>query len=77
MLGMAYLERFPKWSEVLKRPEQVRSETMAGLIEAVARERALNRRKALAVQCAFLLLLLGLISIAADAAIVTEREFFR
>jgi hypothetical protein len=71
MLGIAYLERFTKWSEILKPPVQVNGETMAGLIEAVALERRVNRRKATAVRWAFLFLLAGLAATAADAAIVT------
>jgi len=71
MLGVAYLERFTKWSEILKSRTQVQGETMAGLIEAIALERRVNRSKARAVQIAFLTLLLGLAVTAADAALVT------
>ena len=41
-LGIDYLRRFPTWSEVLTPPEQVRGETMRGLVEAIARERVAN-----------------------------------
>jgi len=71
MLGIAYLERFPMWAEILKPRVQVQGETMKGLIEAIALERRVNRRKAEAVRFAFILLLAGLAITAADAAIVT------
>ncbi len=71
MLGVAYLERFTKWSEILKPRVQVQGETMAGLIEAIALERHVNRVKARAVRWAFITLLFGLAITAADAAIVT------
>jgi hypothetical protein len=60
MLGMAYLERFTKWSEILKPRPQVQGETMAGLVEAIALERRTNRGKARAGQWAFIALLIGL-----------------
>ncbi len=44
-LGMAYIRRLPTWSEILKQPEQVRGETMRGLVEAIAIERSLNKRR--------------------------------
>jgi hypothetical protein len=71
MLGLAYLERFPKWSEILKPRVQVQGETMAGLVEAIALERRVNQRKAHAVRWAFLLLVGGLAVTAADAGTVT------
>jgi hypothetical protein len=73
MLGVAYLERFSMWSELLKPREQVQGTTMKGLIAAIVRERELNRRKANAVRWSFLLLLAGLAATAADAAIVTSH----
>lgn len=73
-LGMAYLERFPKWSEILKPPEQVRGETMTGLIEAIARERKLNRSKAKGVRWALGLLVFGLFVVLVDAAILTAQQ---
>jgi len=76
-LGMAYLERFPKWSEILKAPEQVRGETMAGLIEAIALERVINRQKAHGVRRGFLLLLAGLALVAAHASILGAEDAFR
>jgi hypothetical protein len=45
-LGIECLRRFPTWSESLKPPEQVRGETMRGLVEAIARERDANDGKA-------------------------------
>jgi hypothetical protein len=74
MLGVAYLERFSMWSELLKPREQVQGTTMKGLIAAIVRERELNRRKANAVRWSFLLLLAGLAATAADAAIVTSHS---
>jgi hypothetical protein len=73
MLGIAYLERFPKWSEIRKPRPQVQGETMAGLVAAIALERKTNRAKAEAVRAAFILLVLGLAITAADAAIVTAN----
>ena len=72
-LGMAYLERFTKWSELLRRPEEVRGDVMKTLLEAIARERKTNRRKATAVRWSFLILASGLAFTAADAAIVTAH----
>jgi hypothetical protein len=71
MLGIAYLERFPKWSEIRKPRSQVQGETMAGLVAAIALERRTNRQKTEGVRVAFILLVLGLAITAADAAIVT------
>ncbi len=73
-LGMDYLERFPRWSEILKPPEQVRGETMRGLLGALARERALNRTKAQQIRWAFLTLLAGLAVVAVEAAILGVNE---
>lgn len=69
-LGLDYLRRFPKWSQILKLPEQVRGEVMRGLIEALARERKLNRDKARRVRWAFICLFFGLVSVTAQAAIL-------
>lgn len=73
-LGTAYLERFPTWREILKPPEQVRGETMRGLVEAIARERDLNDRKAERVRRALLALTLGLVLISLEAAILVTRN---
>lgn len=73
-LGMAYLERFPTWAEILKAPEQVRGETLQGLVRAIARERAVNKTKARAVRRAFAFLLGGLVLVAADASILAVEE---
>jgi hypothetical protein len=73
MLGTAYLERFPKWSELLKSREQVQGETMASLIALIALERRVNSRKANAVRWSFVVLAAGLAVTAADAAIVTSH----
>jgi hypothetical protein len=69
-LGLDYLRRFPKWSEILKPPEQVRGEVMRGLVEALARERTLNRDKARRVRQAFKCLFFGLLFVTAEAAIL-------
>ena len=73
-LGMAYLRRFPTWSEILKPPEQVRGDAMRGLIEAIARERNANEDKARAVKRAFALLAVGLLAIAVEATTLAARE---
>jgi hypothetical protein len=76
-LGMSYVSRFRMWSALLERPDEVRGEIMATLITGIARERALNGSKAVAVRAALLLLLVGLVSIVVDAAIVAAHDFFR
>jgi hypothetical protein len=73
-LGMAYLERFPTWSEIRKEPEDVRGETMRGLIVAVVREREANDHKGILVRYGFLTLLLGLVLIAGEAATLALRN---
>jgi hypothetical protein len=74
-LGMAYIESFPTWSEITKPPEQVRGETMRGLVAALAHDRALNERDARRVFAAFLMLFVGLTLVAAEAAISAIAEF--
>jgi hypothetical protein len=49
---------------------------MATLIVGIARERALNTSKAMAISAALLLLLAGLASVVADAVIITTHDFF-
>ena len=73
-LGAAYLARFPMWSEARRSPEQVRGKTMRGLVQAVARERRVNRGKTRAIRRSFVLLLLGLALIGAEAAILATGE---
>jgi hypothetical protein len=73
MLGVAYLEGFTEWAEVLKPRVQVQGETTAGLVAALALERRTNRGKARAVRWAFVALLAGLATTAADAATVTAN----
>jgi hypothetical protein len=68
-LGMAYLKRFPTSGEIRKPPEQVQGATMRGLV----RERDLNQRKARLVRWAFVLLLVGLVLIASEAATLALR----
>jgi hypothetical protein len=69
-LGMAYLERFPTWSQLRKRPEQVRGEALTTLIAAVALERKMNGLKARLVRWGFALLLLALVLLVVQAAIL-------
>jgi hypothetical protein len=76
ILGIAYIQRFPTWSEILKPPEQVRGETMKGLVEAIARERDINRRKAVRVRYALVLLLAGLAVIVFEALILGIGEIW-
>jgi hypothetical protein len=71
---MAYLERFPTWSEILKPPEQVQGQTMRGLIDAVAQGRRVNDTKARRLRWAFVLLVLGVIQAATAAFILTARH---
>jgi hypothetical protein len=66
-LGIDYLRRFPTWSEILKPPEQVRGETMGGLVEAIARERDANDGKARLVRWAYLALAAALVLTIAEA----------
>ncbi len=73
-LGMDYLRRFPTWSEILKPPEQVRGETMRGLIEALARERAANDGKSRLVKGAYVTLGLGLAIAIVDVVILAAEE---
>jgi hypothetical protein len=73
-LGMAYLERFPTWSEIRKEPEDVRGDTMRGLIAAVAREREANDQKVKVVRYGLVSLLLGLVLIAGEAATNARDE---
>jgi len=75
-LGMAYLRRFPKWSEIRKAPEHVRGEMMVTLIEAIAVERRINQAKAQNVRWAFGLLLVGLGFVVIEGAILGAQEVF-
>jgi hypothetical protein len=73
-LGMEYVRRFPTWAEILKTPEQVRGETMRGLVSAIGRERRSNAVKAQSVRWAFVALAVGLALIAVEAATLAVRE---
>jgi hypothetical protein len=73
-LGIAYLERFPTWSEIRKSPTEVQGTAMRGMIEAVALEREANDAKAEAVKWSFKLLFGGLVLIAAEAATLAIDE---
>jgi hypothetical protein len=72
-LGMTYLRRFPTWAEIRKPPQQVRGDTMKGLVEAVAREREANDRKAFWLRWAFSLLVVGLSLIAIEASTLAVK----
>jgi hypothetical protein len=67
----------PTWGEIRKPPEQVRGETMQGVLKAVARERRVNDRKAKTVRQAFVALLLGLALIAMEAGILAVTTYDR
>jgi hypothetical protein len=73
-LGIDYLRRFLTWSEILKAPEQVRGETMRGLIEAIAREREANDSKARLVRGAYLALAAALVLAIAEAVTLGWNE---
>lgn len=73
-LGMEYVRRFPTWAEILKRPEQVRGETMQGLVEAVAAERRANTAKVRSIRWSLGLLFVGLVFIAVEAATLGANE---
>jgi len=72
-LGIAYLRRFPTWSEVRKRPAQVRGDTLRTLAKAVSQERDANEHKARWVRLSFVLLLAGLVLISAEGATLATR----
>jgi hypothetical protein len=74
MLGIAYVQRFPMRSEIVKAPVVVQGETMRGLIETLAADRSLNQRIARWVFRAFVLLFVGLLLVALEAAIVAVRN---
>lgn len=76
LLAVNYLDRFSMWPEFVRASEQVRSEMSFGLIAAVAHERRINRRKRRDVQVAYLLLLLGLLLVAAQASTLASRRYF-
>jgi hypothetical protein len=74
VLGVEYLRRFPMWSESLKSPDEVRGETMQGLVTAIAREREVNGKKAAQVRLSFLSLGAGLMVVAAQAAMLARSQ---
>jgi hypothetical protein len=75
-LGMAYIRRFPTWSQIRRAATDIRGETMSGLIEAMAREREVNAGKARLVRYAFLCLLGGLFLVAMQASILAGEVVF-
>lgn len=75
-LGMDYLERLPKWSEIMKDPEDVRGEAVQGVVAAIAIERRTNDGKVANVRRAFKLLLVGLVLICSEAATLAAMEVF-
>ena len=62
-VGIEYIRRFPKWSETLKAPSQIRGETMATLVEVIAVERGANDRKTFWLRLSLGLLVSGLVLI--------------
>lgn len=70
-LAGAYLERLPKWSELLKDVSEVRGEVLGGLVDAVVRE----QRKSRLVQYAFVCLL-GALAFLVGASILAARAIF-
>lgn len=73
-LAMPYVRRFSRWSELIKRPEQVRGETIYGLTVAIAKERETNSRKSKQVRIALLLITAGLAVVVGEALILGARE---
>jgi hypothetical protein len=73
-LGMAYVRRLPTWSKILEQPEQVRGETMRGLVEAIEVERDTNSRKARSIRWSLRLLFAGLVLIAVAAVTLGVSE---
>jgi hypothetical protein len=73
-LAIEYVRRFPTGSEVLKRPEQVRGETMRTLVETIARGRSTNERKVESIRRSFSLLLVGLLLVAGEGATLGINE---
>jgi hypothetical protein len=73
-LGLDYLKRFPQWGEILKRPEEVRGDTMVGLIEAITIERAVNDHKLRLVKTAYVALAVALVVIAAQAVTLAASQ---
>jgi hypothetical protein len=70
VLGESYLTQFPKWSEIVKTPEEVQGEAMTGLINGLVGDRALNHRNAQRVFAGFILLAIGLFAVALEAMLV-------
>lgn len=73
-LGIAYVRRLPTWSEILKRPEQVRGETMRGLVEAIAAERRTNWSKVRSLRWSLRALFAGLVLIVIEAVTLGVDE---
>lgn len=73
-LRLDYLRRFPLWGEILKPPEQVRGETMQGLVHAIAGERAANDAKARLVKWSYSALAIGLALTAVHAVTLAVTE---
>jgi hypothetical protein len=75
-VSIAALENFPKWSEILKPRIQVQGEVMSALVITIAAERAINGTKARDIRMAFLLLLAGLLFVAAASVVFLAKEVF-
>jgi hypothetical protein len=63
----AHVRALPDWPEITKSPDQVRGETMQGLVRMVERERTINQRNARQTFIAFILLFVGLLLVTAQA----------
>jgi hypothetical protein len=66
-----HLRLLPSRGSVAKPPNQVRGETMQGLVAMIERERAINHRNARGTFVAFALLFLGLLLVTSQAVAVT------
>jgi hypothetical protein len=73
-LGASYLEGLATWPDTLKHPEEVRGETVRGLIASIARERRTNDAKADRITSALRLLVLGLGLLVAEASTLGAGE---
>jgi hypothetical protein len=73
-LGLEYLRRFPLWGEIRKEPEEVRGETMQGLLKALAHERSANDSKTRLVTWSYVILVGGLGLTALQAVTLAAKE---
>ena len=73
-IGMPALESFKTWAAMSSTPVDVQGVIMRGVVEAVARERRANERKARAVAAALRLMLAALMLIVGDVATLALEE---